>query len=311
MIIEDSLRGNESLKENPQQNANQIIQLINIKSTEILKQVSRNEICPALEDYSIDEFLAYANNPLNQLFESQFTQNGINLTDEIVNIIKSIIYHYFRMKEEYTGFTGLVFVGFGEDEIYPNLIPVDISLVVQNRLRYFINELKEAKISNEREGAIRPFAQTDVIDTILQGVDPKLEMSYFNNFRNLLNQYNQEILRILGDANPQLSAQIRDLDINSLSQDYMGSNNQIKSTNFLIPLMSAVSSLSKEDLAEMAESLIYLTYLKRRITFAEESVGGPVDVALISKGDGFIWIKRKHYFRPELNQHFLNNYLNT
>ena len=30
-------------------------------------------------------------------------------------------------------------------------------------------------------------------------------------------------------------------------------------------------------------------------------MGGPVDVAVISKGDGFIWIKRKHYFSPELN----------
>jgi hypothetical protein len=56
--------------------------------------------------------------------------------------------------------------------------------------------------------------------------------------------------------------------------------------------------------------LIYLTYLKRRITFAEESVGTPVDVALISKGDGLIWIKRKHYFKPELNRHFFDNYFN-
>jgi hypothetical protein len=75
--------------------------------------------------------------------------------------------------------------------------------------------------------------------------------------------------------------------------------------------MNAVSNLSKEDLSEMAESLIYLTYLKRRITFAEESVGGPVDVAVISKGDGFVWIKRKHYFRPELNKPFFDNYFNT
>ncbi len=74
--------------------------------------------------------------------------------------------------------------------------------------------------------------------------------------------------------------------------------------------MDAVSTLSKEDLAEMAESLIYLTYLKRRITFAQESVGGPVDVAIISKGDGFIWIKRKHYFDPKLNSNFFKNYYN-
>lgn len=87
-------------------------------------------------------------------------------------------------------------------------------------------------------------------------------------------------------------------------------NQQIKNQNYIIPLVNAVSSLSKDDLAEMAESLIYLTYLKRRITFTEESVGGPVDVAVISKGDGFVWIKRKHYFQPELNQHFFDNYFN-
>jgi hypothetical protein len=38
-----------------------------------------------------------------------------------------------------------------------------------------------------------------------------------------------------------------------------------------------------------------------------ETVGGPIDVAVISKGDGFIWIKRKHYFKPELNPHFFKN----
>jgi hypothetical protein len=39
-----------------------------------------------------------------------------------------------------------------------------------------------------------------------------------------------------------------------------------------------------------------------------ETVGGAIDVAVISKGDGFVWIKRKHYFRPELNGHFQENY---
>lgn len=77
---------------------------------------------------------------------------------------------------------------------------------------------------------------------------------------------------------------------------------------YVNPLYQAVASLSKEDLAEMAESLIYLTYLQRRITNAEESVGGPVDVAVLTKGDGFIWIKRKHYFSPDLNAHFFANY---
>jgi hypothetical protein len=31
-------------------------------------------------------------------------------------------------------------------------------------------------------------------------------------------------------------------------------------------------------------------------------------VVVISKGDGLIWMRRKHYFRPELNPHFFTNY---
>ena len=58
----------------------------------------------------------------------------------------------------------------------------------------------------------------------------------------------------------------------------------------------------------MAEALVSLTSFKRRFSLDAETVGGPVDVAVLSKGDGFIWIKRKHYFKPELNPHFLTNY---
>lgn len=62
-------------------------------------------------------------------------------------------------------------------------------------------------------------------------------------------------------------------------------------TNYIEKLVNTISYLSKEDLADMAESLVRMTYLKRRITSEEESVGGPVDVAVITKGDGFIWLK--------------------
>ena len=35
-----------------------------------------------------------------------------------------------------------------------------------------------------------------------------------------------------------------------------------------------------------------------------ETVGGPIDVAVISKSEGFIWIKRKLYFDKNLNNHY-------
>jgi hypothetical protein len=69
-----------------------------------------------------------------------------------------------------------------------------------------------------------------------------------------------------------------------------------------------VTSLPKDELAAMAEAFVNLTAFKRRITDSLETVGGPVDVAVISKGDGLVWVKRKHYFPADLNQHFFENY---
>ncbi len=74
------------------------------------------------------------------------------------------------------------------------------------------------------------------------------------------------------------------------------------------PIMSIVASLPKDELAAMAESLVNLTKFKRRVSRQQETVGGPIDVAVITKGDGFVWVKRKHYFPAELNPRFLSKY---
>jgi len=271
----------------------------------------QQDFCPEFEDYTLDDFIRYSNVVFGRVIQSRFIINGFQLSEILQQKIREAVHYVLRIQEEYSNFTGLIFTGFGEDEIYPQLIPVNISMVVHNRLRYFVNEGKGGVISNYNNSCICPFAQTDVIDTILAGIDPSLDNIYKNNFSNLLQKYNQQIIASIGDTNPLLSDQIQSIDIEAIVQEFSNLNQQIKRNNYITPLMNAVSSLSKEDLAEMAESLIYLTYLKRRITFAEESVGGPVDVAVISKGDGFVWIKRKHYFKPELNQHFFDNYFKT
>ena len=72
-----------------------------------------------------------------------------------------------------------------------------------------------------------------------------------------------------------------------------------------------VNALPKDELAAMAEALVNLTAFKRRLTGTLETVGGPIDVAVISKGDGLVWVKRKHYFPKELNPHFFTNYRET
>ena len=60
------------------------------------------------------------------------------------------------------------------------------------------------------------------------------------------------------------------------------------------PLMAAVAALPRGDLAVMAEALVSLTAFRARISVTEKQyVGGPIDVAVLSKGEGFVWVKRK------------------
>jgi len=55
------------------------------------------------------------------------------------------------------------------------------------------------------------------------------------------------------------------------------------------------------DAIELAEFLVDLTIKFTRFLPEAKMVGGPIEVAAISKYEGFRWIKRKHYFDRALN----------
>ncbi len=73
----------------------------------------------------------------------------------------------------------------------------------------------------------------------------------------------------------------------------------------LLPLLDIVGGLSLEELGELADTLVMLESLKEKVTYRTQSVGGPIDVALITKSDGLVWIKRKLYFDASLNHRYL------
>jgi hypothetical protein len=59
------------------------------------------------------------------------------------------------------------------------------------------------------------------------------------------------------------------------------------------PLMDAVAALPRQDLAMMAEAFVSLMEFRLKMTAdRRETVAGAIDVAVISKGEGFVWVKR-------------------
>jgi hypothetical protein len=94
----------------------------------------------------------------------------------------------------------------------------------------------------------------------------------------------------------------------NLLQEFDKEFGRFQRETLIDPVVATVAVLPKDELAAMAESLVNLTSFKRKFSMDAETVGGPIDVAVISKGDGFVWIKRKHYFTKDLNPQFLTNY---
>ena len=253
------------------------------------------------------EVFLSAVNVILEVIAKQFEAAGCDYSAD-KDLIETVLYLVFigRVFSD-PSYSGLAFFGYGDDEIYPSIYRVRFYDCVISTL-YWEDEAYAQVGEPPRDSYICPMAQQDEMSAYITGVNPYMEDAFFQTtdatFRLLL----ESIAKLVGDENNPLANNIRGIDIDGLMEDYKKSIDKVKQQKMISPLMKTVSTMGKEDLAELAENLIYQTSLKRHITPNLESVGGPVDVAVISKGDGFIWIKRKHYFNPALNQAFFDNY---
>ncbi len=66
-----------------------------------------------------------------------------------------------------------------------------------------------------------------------------------------------------------------------------------------LPLV--LPAMPLQDAIDLADFLVDLTIKFSRFMPGAPTVGGPIEIAAISKHEGFRWIKRKYYFDRELN----------
>jgi hypothetical protein len=210
--------------------------------------------------------------------------------------------------------SGVVIAGYGEDELFPSMYDCKIEGIINGRLKIIENEptiigpvSSEATVTS----AIKPFAQQDMVNSFLQGIDPFLEKKIYEILETIMKKFPDMIeQKITGALDQQDKEIIKQLGIDILSY-FQSELNQIQKDIYINPVIGIVDILPKEELAAMAEALVNLTSFKRRVSIEAETVGGPIDVAVITKGDGLVWIKRKHYFDPNLNYHFFQNYIRS
>lgn len=273
-------------------------------------------VCDKIPNNSMDEiFHAYMD--IIQELRKVIFKNLPSLTEEVSKRLERIaVYSYYKQN-----ITGLVISGFGENDIFPSIASYIITGIVGDKVLIKKIENKSSKITFTNVAEIFSFAQTQVIDTFLYGIDPSLRSFIKLVFSRILEEYPE---KTFNHFIKMLDKEISDKTLiekikkgyDELKTDEKPEIEELmkkiieKSADYnLKPIKRAVGVLPKEEMAAMAESLLNLTSLKQRVSLDDiESVGGSIDVAVISKVDGFVWIKRKHYFNPELNHQFFDRY---
>ena len=208
------------------------------------------------------------------------------------------------------GFSGIVIAGFGDREHFPALQHFQVGGIYGGRLKYRLIGTKS--ISENNPSIVEAYAYTEMVDSFLYGITSGVLDDLVESVvlvRELPRIVVDEIADILPEEQEELKRKVREASDDVA--DKFSQNVLVKSESRRQRIMQVIETLQLPDLAQVASTLVSLSSFQQRMSFEQETVGGPVDVAVISKGDGFVWIERKHYFREDLNHHFFKNYFHT
>lgn len=189
--------------------------------------------------------------------------------------------------------SGVVIAGFGEQEAFPKVLHYKVDTVVAGRLRY--RKVDESIVTRSSNAFVIPFAQTHMVDLFYGGIFPTVQEKVPEILDAVVRKH-------LGagaqsgapDVSVEEGQEVEGL-VDSIVQDFSERLEADTRATYTRPLIAAVGALPLSELCGLADALVSLTLFKARMSAdeASETVGGDIDVAAISKGDGFVWVQRK------------------
>lgn len=298
------------IKEKSQKNSlpeSEILKIVDKQINEYYNELREKKYLLKFNDKNLEKILKLYDEDINDVINNIFEK--IKLNDKQLQKLRLLSGYLFSKDIFPDKISGIVIAGFGENEIFPTTIEYVIETVIDSKVKY--KEIRQNSITSEISAAIMPFAQHEMVDMFMTGIDPVFESQINIYLDTVLKKYPENIVNAFGKLSKTEKEEMTEKLIKAGNKLYTNFSKSIQSyshKHYITPIINSVSSLPKPELAEMAEALVNLTSFKRRMSKDVETVGGPTDVAIISKGDGFVWIKRKHYFDSNLNHQFKENY---
>jgi len=241
--------------------------------------------------YSFRKFMKFSA-PYWEVFEKEVLED--RFPDGVKEEFQRSFYEYITSEFFYYG-SGLVFIGYGSKDLYPSYHSIYVSGIFDGRLRYFVDD--HDGISNETKAIIQPFAQDDVMMTMMKGIAPEflsaVRKYHQSSLDKLKSMFVDEIKK--SDVSPEILEKVENISTEDIQKEHSEKLSQFINDNYVDGIVDAVESFNIEDMSNMAENLISITNLQRHFTSSEETVGGPVEVAVITRSGGFKWIKHRQW----------------
>ncbi len=300
--IKDNLRNmvEESMQENPDTEQHEAVERcfneLLQKANQVYTEAGGNL---GFDGYNLKRFRTYGKERFDELMDICKDDGMPGSREEW----EELIFNYFKSQVFYFE-TGLVFIGYGEEDLYPSVATVCISGAFDDYMRYYFDEDNSDEITSTNSASIIPFAQSDTMTSLMKGIHPLMLNTVITKHEASLEALKVKMLeaaKTVGVTEQQLAKLIESANVNETIDQYRQELAEYYRNTFIDGIVDAVESFNVEDMVDMAESFIAITNLQRHISSSEESVGGPVDVAVITKSEGFVWVNHKQWFQQDMN----------
>jgi hypothetical protein len=258
---------------------------------EIITNLDKEKLSKNFTKDDVDRAFKSLSGKIEERLEEQIKTYNLPLDAKQLTLfaINSIYKIQYSMGE-----TGIVIAGYGENDHFPCYVHYKCHGNILDKIAYVQEEGQ--KISHDNHSHVEAFAMKDMVDTFRIGLSHESYVDAgllcYESLQNLATSLNATPSKELEELIRNEEESFRNkLLYRSYDKNYG-------------PLTQIIASLPIDDMVELAETLVSLESLKEKVTQPSESIGGPVDVAVITKGEGLVWVKRKYYFKPEINPRY-------
>lgn len=267
--------------------------LVNRSLEPLIADVEARRIHPALEDLDEQEFRKHFPELLEKYDDLLHSRIGDRMSKDIRLQLPQLLHRLAVADIETVARSGIVVAGFGGDETFPALINLESDGVIAGRLA--VSTRSESQITVDHPADVLPFAVRNVMISMVHGVDPSFLDYSLTVFRDLIRANGDRLINEFAKddaerARLNLENAAMSDDFIRIFLDYL--RDYIQDMH-LGPFASTLQGMPPDEMAWLAESLVHLTSVKMRMSLGPEGVGGPVDTAVITKREGFKWVKRK------------------